>query len=269
MGWPFLPDAADAVVRAAGELAPAAVVISGDLVQRGDFLSLWEDARAFVERLPLPRLIVPGNHDIPLFNPFLRAFAPLGRYKKYISPEVDPVLAVPGATIIGINSARAWLVDQGRVSDAQLERVRRVCADAPADALRVVAMHHPIVPQPETGLGRQHVFGHRRAIRAMAQAGVDLVLCGHNHFPNALNVVEHLPEGAGLVLAQAGTATSKRIRPKTGTMEQTFNVIRSEPGEIAIEAWHFRGGRFAPAKTTKFQRRRAIGGVAPIETVGG
>lgn len=258
-GWPYVEEVGEAVLRTIDDERPDAVVISGDLVQRGDFISLWEQARAFVERLPRPRLIVPGNHDIPLFNPFLRAFSPLERYRAYIHPELDPVLSVPGATIVGINSARPWLIDQGHVAVWQIERARRAFAEAPPGDLRAVAIHHPIVPQPNTGIKRQHVFGHRRAVRGLAEAGAEVVLCGHLHFPTALNLVDLIAAGAGVVMAQAGTATSKRLRPRSGTREQAFNVVRAGPEELSIEAWHFLGGRFEPAKTTKFKRRRAVG----------
>ena len=43
-------------------IAPDVVVVSGDLTQRAK-AEQFEEARAFLDTLPGPQIVVPGNHD--------------------------------------------------------------------------------------------------------------------------------------------------------------------------------------------------------------
>ena len=58
--------------------------MSGDFTQRARARQ-YKDAAAFMRRLPTPQLVVPGNHDIPLYDVFRRFFFPLRNYHKYIT----------------------------------------------------------------------------------------------------------------------------------------------------------------------------------------
>src|SRR3954470_9400307 len=69
-------------------LAPDLVVVSGDLTQRAR-TEQFEAARGWLDSLPGPQIIVPGNHDIALYNVFRRFVHPLKRYKRYITDELD------------------------------------------------------------------------------------------------------------------------------------------------------------------------------------
>lgn len=257
-GWPFDPVAGDALHRAAAEARPDAIVCSGDLVQRGDFERLYLDAKTFLERFRGPLLVIPGNHDIPLWNPLRRLLAPFARYRRHIARELDPILHVPGAVIAGISTPRVWTIDLGFVSSRQLDRVARAFAAAPPSALRVATMHHGLLAQKWTGLTRHHVRGNRRAIGALADMGADLVLSGHNHYPH----VEVATGGAGraIVCAQAGTACSRRFRPKSGCATNSFTVVRSHGRSFAVDFHYFdrERGEFALGATHEFER-----GLAP------
>ena len=68
---------AQPLVRQVKALQPHLIVVSGDLTQRarsGEF----QDARRFLESLPQPQIVVPGNHDVPLWDVARRVFAPAG-----------------------------------------------------------------------------------------------------------------------------------------------------------------------------------------------
>lgn len=259
-GWPYDLASGEAVLRAVDEIAPDAVVVSGDLVQRGDFGRLWRAARDYLARLARrPMLAVPGNHDIPLWNPLLRVLRPFASWRRHIGEETEPVLHVPGAVIAGICTPRWWILDLGYVSSAQLARVRRAFESAPARALRVVAMHHGLCPQKAAGIARHHVWGCARAVRALVEIGADVVLTGHNHYPH----VEVLAEGrrGPVVQAQAGTACSTRYRPAGARAPNSINVVRGVDGGFEVEHLFFdrANGRFARAPTSKparFQRSR-------------
>jgi 3',5'-cyclic AMP phosphodiesterase CpdA len=253
-GWPTVPEAVEAIHACAGRLAPDVVACSGDLVQRGDFSGQFRQARAFLDRFDAPVVSVPGNHDIPLWNPLRRLARPFVNYRRFIHDELEPVHRADGVVICGLNSVRPWLVDLGYLSARQLERVRVAFADAPADAVRVVMAHHPLAPTEHDGLFRHHVRGARRALRAFAAAGADVVLCGHSHFPTCRRLRSEGVE-RHVIMAQSGTSASSRFRPHTGCVENAFNVIETGPGgSFRVEHHHLRGDGFEVVETETFER---------------
>jgi 3',5'-cyclic AMP phosphodiesterase CpdA len=252
-GWPFDRVVGDAVHRAAEEARPDAIVVSGDLVQRGDFERLFVEAKAFLARFKSPLVVIPGNHDIPLWNPLRRLVAPFARYRRHIAEELDPVLHVPGAVIAGISTPRVWTIDLGFVGRRQLDRVQRAFAAAPPGALRVAVMHHGLVVQKEAGFARHHVRGQQRAIRALGEMEADLVLSGHNHFPR-VDVVAPGDGARPFVCAQAGTACSRRYR---GPCERnSIAIVRSRARGFAVEVHYFERARdaFVLGETHAFER---------------
>jgi 3',5'-cyclic AMP phosphodiesterase CpdA len=123
-------------------VAPEIVIVSGDETQRARRKEFVQ-ARAFLETLPSPRLVVPGNHDVPLYNVVMRALLPLSRYRRYIAAESDPFYVDSEVAIAGINTARALAFKGGRTNAAQLDSVTDRFADVPAAATRIIATHHP------------------------------------------------------------------------------------------------------------------------------
>ena len=119
-GWPFNPDLAALVVREAHALKPDLLVVSGDMVQRADFTIQWKIITSYLKMLPDPKLIIPGNHDVSMVNVFNRLFRPLARYRRYISPDLNPVFALPGLVVVGGNTAHGLTVDGGKLSHTQM-----------------------------------------------------------------------------------------------------------------------------------------------------
>src|SRR5438309_7042065 len=70
-------------------IRPDVVVVSGDLTQRARAAE-FEQARAFLERVRFPRIVVPGNHDVPLYRVWERFLSPLGRYQRIIQSDLEP-----------------------------------------------------------------------------------------------------------------------------------------------------------------------------------
>ena len=104
------------------QLAPDVLVVSGDLTQRArskEFVA----ARAFLDTLPSPQIIVPGNHDIPLHNLFDRFLRPLAKYARYIADDLEPMYVDDMVAVVGINTARSLTVKDGRINQAQMDRV--------------------------------------------------------------------------------------------------------------------------------------------------
>src|SRR5439155_5226468 len=140
----------------AGELAgknPSLVVMSGDFTQRAR-AGQYAAAARYMGRLPRPQLVVPGNHDIPLYDVITRFFFPLRNYHKYITREVRPVYRDEELLVIGINSARSFTFTldgfwkDGRISEEQLLDVKLRACDVPPEVFKVVVTHHPFIPPP-------------------------------------------------------------------------------------------------------------------------
>src|SRR5690349_4552927 len=68
---------------------PSLVIVSGDLTQRARRAE-FQAARAWLAQVPFPQLIIPGNHDVPLFDVVRRFLSPLGRYQRLIAKELNP-----------------------------------------------------------------------------------------------------------------------------------------------------------------------------------
>ena len=59
---------------------PDLVAISGDLTQRAR-ITEFQSARRFLDAIPFPQIVVPGNQDVPLQNLFSRFLGKLDRYR--------------------------------------------------------------------------------------------------------------------------------------------------------------------------------------------
>jgi 3',5'-cyclic AMP phosphodiesterase CpdA len=185
---------------------PVLTVVTGDCTMRARRRE-FRQAAALLARLPEPRLVVPGNHDVPL-GPVARLLRPYDRYRAYLCADLDPVVGSPGVTAFGLNSMPRWRWKSGAVTSRQVAAVVDRLGAATAGSVRVLALHHP----PLVG-GLARIVGRSRLIEALVQARVDLVLAGHTHVP-AVRDVELVASGRThrLVEVVAGTATSRRTR---------------------------------------------------------
>src|SRR5262249_49852388 len=119
-GPPFNSALAEQVAAEAHELKPDLLVASGDFVQRADRAQQWRTIVDYLATLPEPRLVVPGNHDVPLYNLFNRLFRPLDHYRRHISPNLNPVFERQGLVVAGGNTAHGLTVDGGYLNARQI-----------------------------------------------------------------------------------------------------------------------------------------------------
>jgi hypothetical protein len=138
------PRVAEALRAFAEAVAPDLIVVSGDVTQRARPAE-FAAAADFLARLPAcPRLVVPGNHDLPLFDLWSRLWAPHGGFRRCFGDERMPVLTLPGLLVVGVDSTRRWRHKQGALASAQIEAVSRRLRRARPGQLRVVVVHHPL-----------------------------------------------------------------------------------------------------------------------------
>jgi 3',5'-cyclic AMP phosphodiesterase CpdA len=260
-GKPCIPAVIDAM-EAHLEASPYdLVVVSGDVAQRslsGEF----QRAAAFIRdvRRRLPLIIVPGNHDTAWWMSPMHVFGTDGlytRYRKYVSEDLEPTLTVPGAHLIGVNTSHGvgWYTLTTRprdvsiigvVTDAQLDRVAAECSRVDAMTARIVVMHH----NPVRGL-LSHRFGIKhpeKVLSRYAAAGVDLVLCGHDH----QEAVHHLPQHGGMVVCTAGTLSNR----SRGGRPCSFHDVRLTRDQIGVVThyWSTEHAAFEPSETQCFAR---------------
>jgi len=235
------------IVAQIHELAPDLIVVSGDLTQRARS-EQFREARQFLDALPQPQIVVPGNHDIPLFNVAARFFSPLTKYRRHITEQLQPIFIDEEIAVIGINTARSLTIKDGRVNDRQIEIARRELAAVGDHVVKIIVTHHPFDLPP----GPQHhdlVGKALPAMRAFAICGADVLLAGHVHTSSAASSAARYDiQGYSALVVQAGTATSTRVREQ----DQSFNVLDLGSGgaTVTINAWT--GTVFAPTDAKEY-----------------
>ncbi len=242
----------DPLAAAIEGIAPDLVAVSGDLTQRARSRE-FQQARAFLDRLPGRLIVVPGNHDVPAIgNPYMRFFAGWQRFQTWIHPELEQSFVDEGMAVIGINTARALAWKGGRINRKQMEDVRACFHGAPDGAVKVLVVHHPLdIPHVWPGVSATRA---RAALRHWEDCGVDLILAGHEHRAFAGGAEKLRLGNHDAVIVQAGTATSTRVR---GGEPNSFNVLRVEAGEIRVGrmTWDVEAGEFEKTHEERFVRR--------------
>lgn len=226
---------------------PDLIIISGDFTQRAK-VSQFREASAYLNRLRATgfrTLVVPGNHDVPLYDVIRRFAAPLERYKKYIDNDLCPWFENDEVAVLGINTARSLTIKDGRINHDQIAMMQDRFAGVAAGKTRILVTHHPLYAMPigEGGELSEAVGRHRDAIQAVCKAGVHLALAGHFHRTYAESARKMVENAGSALVMQAGTATSTRLR---NSELQSFNWIhahRNNEVELQVVAWDGSGFR--------------------------
>jgi 3',5'-cyclic AMP phosphodiesterase CpdA len=245
------PEVAEALRRELAAAAPTLLVVSGDLTQRAR-TGQFEAAASYLKQLPGPQLVVPGNHDVPLYDVARRFLAPLARYRRHISRELDPVYQDDELCVLGLNTARSLTWKSGRVSLEQIQHLQQRLAAAKV-RYKVVVTHHPFIPPPPV-TGQKGIDLVGRAAQVMQVLDVhevDLLLAGHLHHGYSGDTRTQYPVSRrAIISAQAGTAISGRIRSDPNG----YNLIQFEGDSlvITVRTWH--DGSFVSLRPTVYHR---------------
>jgi 3',5'-cyclic AMP phosphodiesterase CpdA len=240
----------DAIVA----IKPDLVAISGDLTQRARSHQ-FKEARAFLDALPRPQIVVPGNHDVPLYNVFTRFLSPLDKYRRYITGDLQPFFADEEIAVLGINTARSLTIKGGRINKGQLAWMRDRLSACDSSVVKVVVSHHPF-DLPEGYDDRELVGRARMAMAGLAQWGADLFLAGHLHVSHTGHTATRYKiRGHSALVVQAGTGASTRSRGEANS----FNVIRIDRPRIVVErlVWQPALGAFAVSTPERFRHTPA------------
>jgi 3',5'-cyclic AMP phosphodiesterase CpdA len=249
------PAIADAVVADINSKSPSLVVASGDLTQRAR-AGQYQEARKFLDRFTAPRLVVPGNHDVPLYDVFHRFLGPLKNYRSLITSDLWPIYRDDEMFVIGLNTARSFTFrlggfwKDGNISSDQLTELRQRMNGVPETVFKIVVTHHPFIP-PDDHHRDDIVHNAANALSVMEECGVDLLLAGHLHMGYSGDVrTHHEAVKRSILSVQAGTATSSRRRGQPNS----YNWIAIEHDRLTIDIRQWSGSRFETSATTRFIR---------------
>jgi len=239
------------LIELVADIKPAVVAVSGDLTQRARS-EQFKAARAFLDQLPKPQIVVPGNHDVPLYNVFARFVQPLDKYRRHITNDLEPFYSDEEVAILGINTARSLTFKGGRVNEEQVAVMRKKLCPFDKKVVKIVVTHHPF-DLPEGYDDSELVGRAQMAMKTLADCGADVFLSGHLHVSHTGHTAKRYKIGDhSALVVQAGTATSTRGRGEANS----FNVIRIDYPNISVERLEWQPARaiFVSSSVENFQQ---------------
>ena len=231
------PELLDPLRRCVQGLKPHLLVVSGDLTQRAR-KAQFAEAKRYLDTLPKPQIIVPGNHDVPLYNLFKRFLQPLKNFRSIIADDLEPAYIDEEMAVVGINTARSFTFKDGRVSDEQIERVRERLCRLDDRINKIIVTHHPF-DLPEDWDDDEIVGRAPVAMQMFSRFGADMLLAGHLHISHTGHTAARYKiAGYSALVVQAGTATSTRGRGEANS----FNAIRIDGDDVDIDRYSWDEG---------------------------
>ena len=220
------PDLVTPLLETIATAQPDHVIIAGDFVQRAR-ASHFAPARDFLDRLTVPWLAVPGNHDLPLYNILERLRTPRAAYRHWIAEQTEPDLLTPDAAIVGIDTTHRWHHQRGLVRPAQIERVAAAIRENAADRAVVVVAHHPF--HHAADIEKKLMLHAPKALDIWAEAGPHILLTGHLHRWMVEPFVTSKNQSMTLQV-HCGTGLSTRLRGEPNDCA----ILEVTPGQLRI-----------------------------------
>jgi len=219
------PSSLVALVEDLRQSEPDHIAVTGDLINIG-LPAEVEAAREWLAAIGEENdvTVVPGNHDAYLPGSIRRYSEAWGPYMR--GDEGDegtfPFVRRRGPlALVGVSSAVATapLMATGRIRSAQSEALAETLNElGREDVFRVVLIHHP--PIEGSTPWHKRLVGASGFRAAVAGAGAELVLHGHNHFTS----VAAIPGPTGLVPVVG--ATSASLHPRDGRAGGSYLLYR-------------------------------------------
>lgn len=251
-GSGFLPQRAEALLSHINEIKPDLAVISGDLTMRARE-EQFRAARAFLLKIKAPLLVIPGNHDVPLYNLWERMSHPFSNYREFIADLNAGPVQLSTAAFFGMNTVNPRRHQQGKFRVLEMLELEQ-WAKEQGDLWKVAVVHQHFknIPHHE----RPGAFPHARSIlQKMSDAGIHAVLHGHVHYQHVASSAEFFPSiEPPIALVSSGTPTSRRTRGAVPT--NNYNILKfyAERFEVHQCAWSPDITGFAPTRHVSFSR---------------
>lgn len=228
-------------------------MVSGDLTMRARS-GQFAQARDFFKRVEVPLLIIPGNHDVPLYNVLARAVNPFANYHAYMDDLSTNPLVLPHVGFLGLNTVNPMRHQQGIVRDADMLRSKAWMKELPEEMWRIIVVHQHFANIP--GHARPGVMPNaEHVLNEFSKAGAHAVLHGHAHYNRVTTTEEFFPAiRRPVALICVGTATSERTRGEDRT--NSYNVLQFTPEQFIVRQcnWDPVAQHFAEIRQFAFER---------------
>ncbi len=237
--------------------APTLVAVSGDLTQRARTRE-FRLGRAFLDGLRVPYLVVPGNHDVPLYNLFARFLDGLGRYRELITSDLAPSYSDDVLAVVGVSTPHGFTMKDGKITP---EMTAGACAQlASADRRwKIVVAHHPLVV-PDGAEDGDRAEGAEVALAAFGRVGVNIILTGHLHVAFTADAAMRSDDHR-IVNVHAGTCISTRTRGEPNS----YNRISFDGDDVTIRVRVWRETQFVDGAEKAYRRAAAWSGPPVLE----
>ncbi len=254
----ILPGVKEGLLETLKELNPDLILLTGDITQRAT-AAQFKEAHAFVDFLkPIPTICVPGNHDIPLLNIFVRLFDPYRGFKKFFKYRTEKDYVHEDIVITGLNSTSRWRHVQGSLNLARTEK--RLHEKINRAKVHIVAFHHPVdcsKPQDEKNLLKNR----NEVMNLLSQNEVDLVVGGHIHDPFTTLSAGRYPEAKRqIIISVAGTCLSWRTRKKAPNSFNLIEVDTNDTPKLSVTRFDQQADKKFVKKSTHSFTRSPVNG---------
>lgn len=204
-------------------LKPDEIIISGDLTQRARH-EQYQLLQLFLKQLPAPVLIVPGNHDIPLYNVFSRFCNPFKRYNQYISSQLNANFYNEEVNILGVNSVTPYKIKDGALAHQTLNQIKNHFSST-SGQLNILFFHHNL----NYFSGMHHPLNDATEfISYLKDSPIHIVCTGHLHYAT----VKFISKNQGsCALLHAGSLCCLRTKDQMNS----FYLIDSNNLKCTIE----------------------------------
>ena len=208
----FVPEWAENVLSMVNSVGPDIVLVTGDLTDDG-YAQEYDVAKSYLDRIEAENvMVVPGNHDVrnegdKLFEEIFQT-----RFPQYKDDKV---------VILGTDSTEPD-IDDGRIGRAGCAYIKE--ALSPRKEIKILAMHHHLIPIPGTGRERNIPVDAGDVLKICVELGVDIVFSGHKHMPWVWKL-------ENTYFITAGTATSRRLK---GRYYPSFYVLELDIEEDKV-----------------------------------
>lgn len=225
------------------ELKPDVVVVSGDLTQRAR-RSQFEDARRFLDSLPCPYLVVPGNHDIPAEKFWRRWFTPFHMYKQVVGDDLEPEFVSEHLAIKGLNTVNRFAWQQGKLSLKSAVKAG-LWSRRQTSKMKILAIHHPLEKMRNSN--KNAMRGAEAVLKTLEKEEFDIILSGHVH----KGFIKPFEENPKVLMVQVGTSLSNRLR-KEANMFYSIDIQDNKCEIVNLTVERNGSLHFAEKETRKF-----------------
>ncbi|MFN3912680.1 metallophosphoesterase, partial [Hyphomonas sp.] len=245
-GWnvALFARSADKLSVLSDELGDKALVVSGDLTQRGS-RNEFRKAREWIDSLNLPAIVVPGNHDTPLLHAAHRVLRPFNRYREYFGDLTRP-LDAGAVRLLPLNTSRGWQTRanwaEGSVNLGHLDEM--ISQAETEEKIPILVCHHPFTPFAGAGLRTRTRRGDAASAR-LAESRIQLLMTGHVHTPH----VERIQSPSGQYMAVSAGTLSLRLRASP----PGFNVIDVDMSGMTVVPFSFEEDAFSALPGQRFE----------------